>query len=1015
MANISSNVITLRKLKTNIVNKSAEWSGNTVTKLVNTSNADSLMVSLRDINILLSTGVRYLSVEGLLTKESAGEYLEGICRDGSYFKPEKTTITRYLDDIYFDTTKYKYVRVSVQLNANQSISVDVKEASYLQKAKQRFFQKEWGAFNKTSIFDVSENNSVKLILSGVDYIRETYVRYLNVLGKQTIDDAGIHLAGERENGSVFDAAQHSITGDISIYFDVSKYKYLSVAVQLNPGQSLNAFLERDVFPVKKDIYPAMFGKFPTNGKKYARFYANLVNNTTTTTYAVKGYDYKGNEVEKTLAGMGTNAYYSSEPAIAQNISLIDSFVDVFDCEYIELTTAQAGRFKGFVKLFDSIEEEYKDSRAPLAVRGFRFIKMTVSQDTTLTTFTNENNKNLLVYDTEGIYKGNANLSFKKGQEIVVDTFDSDALNTFGENLKTFVDRTPVFNFNPPKEIDYINASGFKIVKRNAPTPLAELGNFIAYRCIRRYSLLITDTGKSYNECEYEALIDDFPNIGSKTLLNAVFIPYTRNLSYNHNGSDTRLCVQFDDGKIYHNFPNRTPTSNEPDGISLDGDIARFDESVVWDAPKTINLRKFPSKTVPTDTDNYYYDPTLAEENYEIYPSLNQDNGFGNNGFGINRGQRVRMRKIGYTDLLRGLQQIEIDKMYSSIDSYRNPIKNCVFETSDGGRQWFVQADLGSTSKTFGQIDTSNVGAFDGAITIQKIDLVIPSPENTDPDEPFVLGSEMAVQSISNELNPTVTINGHSLKVGNRVVFKGGSTNFDWLLNNNHTENTAGNGQVYRVTAVTDENNIKVEPLAANVNTNLKTWHVHGVNRIKEGWIMSCGEEYPDGWLIYIAQKPRDFWSNATSATYRPIVRLTSSPNAIQRCVGALVLDDDNINPTVIVSMDTFNLKMPTMKVGDREVYSKSSGGIRIGKLADLDDYSKFNVVAELDDSGIGMKRYNDIIYAYGGGSGRFAVSPDNGKTWHLQHWMNTGYRRFVGITSSGEIILEGNYVIRKNA
>ena len=72
MADISSNVITLRKLKTNIVSKSDEWYGNTVTKLINTSNADSLMVSLRDINIFDPTFVRYLSVEGLLTKESDG-------------------------------------------------------------------------------------------------------------------------------------------------------------------------------------------------------------------------------------------------------------------------------------------------------------------------------------------------------------------------------------------------------------------------------------------------------------------------------------------------------------------------------------------------------------------------------------------------------------------------------------------------------------------------------------------------------------------------------------------------------------------------------------------------------------------------------------------------------------------------------------------------------------------------------------------------------------------------------
>ena len=131
---------------------------------------------------------------------------------------------------------------------------------------------------------------------------------------------------------------------------------------------------------------------------------------------------------------------------------------------------------------------------------------------------------------------------------------------------------------------------------------------------------------------------NFPNLESGAMIqNILIVPFVRNMTTSQNGVNFRVVVITNTGQIYHNYPARSLTD---DGVALEGDIVKFDESVVWE----LEGRKFPSTDkLATGVETYF--PGLKEENYKYRPAISQDNGYGNGGFpkSISHGDKTYAR------------------------------------------------------------------------------------------------------------------------------------------------------------------------------------------------------------------------------------------------------------------------------------------------------------------------------------------------------------------------------------
>jgi hypothetical protein len=491
----------------------------------------------------------------------------------------------------------------------------------------------------------------------------------------------------------------------------------------------------------------------------------------------------------------------------------------------------------------------------------------------------------------------------------------------------------------------------------------------------------------------------------------------------------RLLVVTNKGQIYHNFPSRFSTT---DGTEVAGDIIKFEESVVWDLPE----RKYPSiNSSATGTEKYF--PCLPTAAYEYHPTLNTDVSFvdtyGNGGFG----KSIIKDTVTYPRFwfpARSLMQnsffymggFEPGDKLSLIGTYRSNeyagegSRTCIFATDDGGRQWYCKYEFGGNdikSNWCNDIDTTNIvnDYIASSFVIKKRTNVIPTETIKEPTDKFVIGDAIEITSITKSKPAVVTTaTVHGLSTGNVVsildnqLSESLSPEWDWMRNDTISTTSGGNGILFKVEVV-NSTQFKLHDYIHSAHNNLTARHIHHINRIKDGWIVGTGEVYPDGWQLYMQIKQADTFEVIRAYNTLNIYRLTSTSSSLQRTLGTILLDDaDN---TVIAASDTSGIPRPnlTLPSGRTNTITRNSSGVYKGKLTDIDDFTKFNVLFEAKEPAYFFKEKGNVLI-FCGQRGEFAISFDKGTTWETAQLPDRDPLQYFKSESNGIIIIN-NYII----
>ena len=513
---------------------------------------------------------------------------------------------------------------------------------------------------------------------------------------------------------------------------------------------------------------------------------------------------------------------------------------------------------------------------------------------------------------------------------------------------------------------------------------------------------------------------NFPGlISGSTLESILVLPWTRNLTTIQTANKWRMVVITNKGQVYHNYPARDAAN---DGLEADGDILKFDESVIWDLPE----RRYPSTNIASTGVETYF-PGLPAVCYEYHPAISVDNGYGNGGFGksITRGSTTYPRfyfpnRNALQNSMSFMSGYEPDDKISLIGTYKSnegtgaACRICIFATDDAGRSWYNKYEFTSGDEVQNYGNPINTSAFAtaykaGLLKVSKRTLVIPSAENKEPKTKFKWSADITVSDISRAGTAIVTTSeAHGLENGNVIAFKsgsGGDINWDWMKNDTVGTASGGNGKFFRV-KVLSATTFELYEFVHSAFNNIPCRHIHHINRVKDGWIIGSGEAYPEGWILYMQMKDADMYNVRRAYDTFPIIRLTSTATSVQRILGANMLDDSE--STMIVAMDDeFVHRAPVaMPDGRTETFERNSTGIFRGKLADIDELSRFQPVFETNQVSYFFKKKGGA-YIWIGQYGAFAISFD-GITW-MEEDIGTLAQHFYG--ESKKYIAIDNYII----
>ena len=523
---------------------------------------------------------------------------------------------------------------------------------------------------------------------------------------------------------------------------------------------------------------------------------------------------------------------------------------------------------------------------------------------------------------------------------------------------------------------------------------------------------------------------NFPNLIAGSVVENIFLlPWTRNQTTAQTGINWRMVVITDKGQVYHNYPSRAIGS---DGAEVAGDVTKFDESVVWDLPVTERL--FPS-TNPAAVSPERYLPGLPAGCYTYHPAISTDNGYGNGGFGnsIVAGGITYPRfyvpsRANNMHSLAPMGGFEPGDKLTLIGTYRSNVfageatRVALFATSDGGRQWYCKyefADNGVAVSMANSMDTSGLASAYTAnsFVVSLRQLVVPSSITKEPTTKFTWGAGIVVSDIS-RANPGVvtTATPHGLTSGNIVVIADNpgsgavSPDWDWMRNETTSATSGGNGVLFKVQVLSPTTFSLYEHVHSAQNA-LYCRHIHHINRVKDGWIMGTGEEYPGGWTFFIKMQEADIYSVVNAWDARSITRLTSTSTSIQRTLGIVLRDD--ATQTVLAAMDSATVPRGTtaLPTGRTDTISRNSTGVYRGTLANIDDLATFIPVFEAEQPAYYLKEKSGMLMCIGQ-RGELGVSFDGGSTWDREDLGDgVSAQHFYG--ESGGVVVVDQYVIVK--
>lgn len=482
---------------------------------------------------------------------------------------------------------------------------------------------------------------------------------------------------------------------------------------------------------------------------------------------------------------------------------------------------------------------------------------------------------------------------------------------------------------------------------------------------------------------------NFPNLIAGSKVFQVYVLPTRT-------SLVRVCVMTDKGQVYHNYPHRSTTGH---GSVVPGDHLRFDESCVWDLPTNATARRHPSNDPGESREGYRYFPYLPDYSYALKPAENHDNGYGNGGFPaqLDNGAFVRPRFYRFKEPAPGVDNpfsiikggLTKKPKMSAFGVYQlSGSRVCLFGTEDGGRTWSALYEFDSYVSPGNAIDTTDIGVYTGSsFAFQKRTSVRPTAENKEPDPVFTFGGDVVIQAISNASPAVVSTSApHGLSNMDLIRLKrvsSGSSGWEHMLNESAdpADPNAGNGIFFRVIKLTDTTFELYENLYSPSNF-LSCRHIHYTHPLKDFIAFGTGETYPQGWVMLLDDRIIDGSAYVELDKNNPRAwRLNSSTISAQRLCSFWMLDDDGVNPTVYLGSDNMGSFRGTLEIeGRTDLPSRSSTGILKGKLADIDDLSKFRSVFDIPEPNIYCMNLNGVLVA-GFQLGSNAISLDNGETW----------------------------------
>lgn len=465
--------------------------------------------------------------------------------------------------------------------------------------------------------------------------------------------------------------------------------------------------------------------------------------------------------------------------------------------------------------------------------------------------------------------------------------------------------------------------------------------------------------------------------GGWGVLKARLIPY--DINKRNTTKNTRVNIVMGNGAVYHNHAG---------GGSADS----WAKTKFWEMRST--NRKIPVKTLAEVSPIHRFDPTLSEERYDRNATITESG----HTF-IEYQEKPNFEYLG--PMCRTKKMV----LWGSYLSTGERIG--VWMTTDGGANYVLVYDfIDGLALLDNPVNTNSFTEYTGGLSLKKVNMIYPSESNKEPAEPFTY-ADLTLTTITKGEETTVTAPAHGLKNGDIILFTGTAQDANWQALTCDEFTAQGFKQnVYSVTRI-DDDTFRLKVYIGSYDTPLRCRHVHSINESIGGCIVATGEEHPNGWFLYISQKSKDA-STVVDAFNFPknlIYRLNSSKEGLQRACGFLM--DNASDPNIIFNCDTSNKGLGNLQVEGRTtgLPPKSSNGIWVGKLSDIDDWTKFECVADIPEPGIWLYEWNGVILGYYQ-LGGMAISLDDGATWQ---YFPKGDRVFSGVFDD-RIAIGGGYL-----
>jgi hypothetical protein len=139
---------------------------------------------------------------------------------------------------------------------------------------------------------------------------------------------------------------------------------------------------------------------------------------------------------------------------------------------------------------------------------------------------------------------------------------------------------------------------------------------------------------------------------------------------------------------------------------------------------------------------------------------------------------------------------------------------------------------------FGEdVDTTDLGAYSGGLSMKVRLNVVPSSSDINPDTKFEYLQEVSVTAATNASKGVFTVSDTSdIEVGDCVCITGSATGWEGLVNSTASTTSGGNGVFFMVTSK-NGNNVTLATCVGNPHNPLFCTHCHAVNSAWNGVIL----------------------------------------------------------------------------------------------------------------------------------------------------------------------------------